>query len=668
MRRNTAKLRFGPASSLYGFSSKVIAADNDVVPHVVVRELVQNALDAAEQRTGGAGPAHVEFNIRRVPRADIPGIQDLRKAFESACVTYGGGGGGGGSVSPTAKAQIEGIRNALAEKTTPILEVRDNGVGLDRRRMNRLLGEGLTDKTGPQGGQSAGSYGLGHYTAFGATDLQYVLYGGVTANGATTMSAHAVLASHMADGKTRDPHGHYVKSAGWMSGGGADPNSWYEFPHGEEIPPFFQNILKDIKKRSGSGSAVVIPAFNDFREDGINTFGDRADCILGAVAVHFFPAIHFGRLRVTVAEDGETRTLSADDLGRFLKSAGGRDGKSAHAGHRALTEGEKETITTTHGDVNFHYRLTDVQERTQLAIFRNGMFIVRGSKLPVQLRRFDQYKPFVGLLCFDPSVECDAGQDASIYGMLRGSEGEKHLGITPKRLENAQRNLFNKCMREIEDGIGRIVGKEKRDDFWSDITFPGMDAHAGKGKNRPAPPGKRTASQTNFGDTSMDVVDTPDHDEIDEEGEHSGSGDGPPKPEPPDGPAPPRPPKPEFDRKAPKHRMRPVMRVVDQSTIRVTIMSEEDVPRARLRLMRHSGADSSCDAGLAHDYVKFSTSGANQARETEVGALAAGERRTFELVLQEGCDAREGAFVPVLVTAPEPGPPESAGLKEGSHG
>ena len=53
----------------------------------------------------------------------------------------------------------------------------------DTLRTNALLSDGLTNKVG-QDARSAGSYGLGHYTAFPASDLQYVLYGGVTATGA----------------------------------------------------------------------------------------------------------------------------------------------------------------------------------------------------------------------------------------------------------------------------------------------------------------------------------------------------------------------------------------------------------------------------------------------------------------------------------------------------
>ena len=73
----------------------------------------------------------------------------------------------------------------------------DNGVGLNEQRMNALLSDGLSVKEGG----ATGTYGNGHSTAIPASDLRYVLYGGVTADGQKTGAGHAVIASHLAEGE-----------------------------------------------------------------------------------------------------------------------------------------------------------------------------------------------------------------------------------------------------------------------------------------------------------------------------------------------------------------------------------------------------------------------------------------------------------------------------------
>ena len=73
----------------------------------------------------------------------------------------------------------------------------DNGIGLNEQRMNALLSDGVSVKEG----NATGTYGNGHHTAIPASDLRYVLYGGVTASGERIGAGHAVLASHIEDGE-----------------------------------------------------------------------------------------------------------------------------------------------------------------------------------------------------------------------------------------------------------------------------------------------------------------------------------------------------------------------------------------------------------------------------------------------------------------------------------
>lgn len=643
-----ASLAFGPSSSMVGFASKAVSSDNDANPRVVVRELIQNALDAAEQR--GETTARVEFRLRDIQTRDLPGIEEFRTAFEASCKTQGD------SIAAAAHSQVEGIRRALEADTLRLLEVRDNGVGLDRGRMNALLGEGRTDKTGSAGSRSAGSYGLGHFTTFAVTNLQYVLYGGVNAAGATTMSAHAVLASHLGDDdELHEPHGYFIQ--------GRDPtdvNNWFVFPQNEEVPQFVAEPLDEVQRHHGSGSVILIPAFNDFREEAAGDFDKLADLILEATAQNFYPAVRHEQLEVSVMQGEQSRkSLRKSNLDEYLHgAASGRDAKRAHAGYRAIVEGREEELTTSNGSVRMYVRTAEPLERIQLSIFRNGMFIAAGSTLPIQLQphRFGACKPFVGVLCFEPPAT--RGEEDDLYEMLRTSEGEKHLNVDAKRLPQKKRSVFHQCMRELQSKISEVAGPDDTDQFAPDFLLlnpilPGKGSNQPRNRQRQDNPESGGLSEVPAGLGNQPMHGGP----VDPDG-GGGSGGG-------DGPGGgdkglPRPDEPRLDRNLPPRRIRPVLRALGASRIKVVVVPEDDIPNAKLRLALHSGADPSCDAGLPYAYAAFSMEGGTVVtREVPLGTLNAGVRRTFELDLHDGIDAREAVFMPAVVSVPEDNPETS---------
>ena len=77
----------------------------------------------------------------------------------------------------------------------------------------------LSDGTSAKQDAATGSYGNGHMVAVPASDLRYVLYGGVKREGTRIGAGHAVLASHTraGDGHHRDADGYLVRGFG---GGG----------------------------------------------------------------------------------------------------------------------------------------------------------------------------------------------------------------------------------------------------------------------------------------------------------------------------------------------------------------------------------------------------------------------------------------------------------------
>lgn len=179
-------LIFLPTSRTEGFNSKVVTADDHANSAIIVRELVQNSMDAALET--GNGECHIAFNLTDIESHEIPGIESYRHALESAIETHADN-------LDAAEATIERIEQCFEQDRIPVLNVLDNGIGLNKRRMESLLGDGATDKTG-ESAERGGSFGVGHFTAFPASDPRYILYGGVTQTGRKCMSGHAILASH----------------------------------------------------------------------------------------------------------------------------------------------------------------------------------------------------------------------------------------------------------------------------------------------------------------------------------------------------------------------------------------------------------------------------------------------------------------------------------------
>ena len=72
--------------------------------------------------------------------------------------------------------------------------------------MSALLSDGVSAK----GGNASGTFGNGHSVVVPASNLRFVLYGGLTVNGESYGAGQAVLASHRVDGKWRSRSGRGV--------------------------------------------------------------------------------------------------------------------------------------------------------------------------------------------------------------------------------------------------------------------------------------------------------------------------------------------------------------------------------------------------------------------------------------------------------------------------
>lgn len=620
---NLASLQFTGLSSPEGFASKSLATENTVEPGPIVRELIQNSLDAGQ--LAGREQVEVCFVLEEVETRDLPGIEDYARAFEAAKETHKGNLG-------NVEAQISRMEKSLKAKAVKILNVRDNGIGLDPEKMNSLLGDGTTSKN--EGGM-AGSYGLGHFTAFPASNLHFVLYGGVTEDSTRTASAHAILASHEIDGGARGKDGFLIKSIHEER-----VRDRYVFPTNGEIPPLLDSQLDVIERDHGSGSVISITAFNNFLEDDEDS---SVKAILTTAAMHFSPAIHNGFLVVEVVrKNGSAReVLDRQSLGSIIQQnrKGRRSGedklspRNAYNAYETLVRGERREVETSFGKVALCIRQSH-QDTTQINLFRSGMWI--SNNLPRNRRyNYSDYKQFNALVLINPPSEA--------FDLVRLSEGEKHLDINSKRLVDEQRIRFDSFWGEIRDRITESLEKSEADEFSPNVfilTPPERKEPKSSVRRKPSTP---EAPETNL----EEQVPEPTFSPTDPEGPiDPGPGPGPRK-EKPAGPGGEPGDVPSFNRSG---RVADVLTAAkfDSERVRLVIRSNEDMINAGVRLCLDNGADASCEKPVADQFIPFGKNamldgvplkddsyrkGREGVLELLIGAIAKGQTRTVTLPL-----------------------------------
>lgn len=90
---NDAKIHFRSGIEYAGFSSSATSNATNADATTVIRELIQNSLDAAKEKN--REHAHIKFTIEKVKQESLPGFSDLHKSFLSAVSTQKKINGGG---------------------------------------------------------------------------------------------------------------------------------------------------------------------------------------------------------------------------------------------------------------------------------------------------------------------------------------------------------------------------------------------------------------------------------------------------------------------------------------------------------------------------------------------------------------------------------------------
>lgn len=424
-----------------------------------MRELLQNALDAAVD--AGEATAVVRFAVQSVPTADIPGCAEYRAAFRSAVASQTRR-----SVNRTltdnAQQVVDTIEAALDGDTCTVLTVLDNGVGLDATTMDALLSDGTSAKQDA----ATGSYGNGHMAVIPASDLRYVLYGGVRQDGTRIGAGHAVLASHTRTGAGRhsDADGYLVHDFR-----GSATGHLYDYAIDTSVPPLIDHELDAIEQRWGHGTAIVVPAFNRFREER----DTLRDLVSRAAACSFFAAIHHGRLRIEVEDEDADfiQVLGAENVADVLEShkeRRRRRSRSALSGERAfgawetLKKGDRHVLATSHGEVAIHLRHPVPSGIVRVDLCRNGMWIVDRNDIPGFYGKFADRQPFEAVVL----VNAETGGEA--HRLIRKAEGPLHHNLSTKLLSKREGTALRGVLGEIRERIQELVPEVGADTYSPD--------------------------------------------------------------------------------------------------------------------------------------------------------------------------------------------------------
>ena len=430
-------LIFG-AGDIAGWTPVGVSSFQSMKPTAAVRELIQNGSDAVAD--AGEEVTHMRFYVSRCAVKDIPAITSYRAAFNRVQETLPKIFGG--SLPDNAEAIADEIKHCLGQESCEVLHVLDNGIGLDRKRMRGLLGDGVSVKDTA----ATGSYGNGHVVVFPASDLRYVAYGGLSSEGRVA-AGHAILASRENEKPNRptlSKDGYLVKNLHEN-----DLLDRYTFYEDNEIPRLIDEPLHWIEQHWGRGSAVAVLGFNHFRERGGES--SLKDVVFRAAACSFFEAIHNGRLTIEVVEAGETSCLDQNSLFAVLENyreeKRSRDsflsGSRAYEACLTLKDGKPLLIETPSGPVEILVRHPVETGRTRVDLCRNGMWVT--DKIPRFQNKFGSLQTFHSVF--------PLRRNPVFNRLVRKSEGPLHNGLCVQEKLNASEQ------KQLYDVLGAIREK-----------------------------------------------------------------------------------------------------------------------------------------------------------------------------------------------------------------
>lgn len=432
---NSTTLYFDPYNGpTSGFTSN--DADRDRVKDpIVVRELIQNGLDAAQNHG-----VRVSFRLADIPLKEIPHITKYREVFDLAREYLEA------DEPTTGRHAIERIKKALQTDKISCLFCIDDGKGINPEALRGLYSRGRSTKG--SGGGNRGSVGNGHLTAFAPSDLRYVLYGGLCEDKMETFGGHAILATHRVrdQGRAEDRSNNgFIREDREQLALFADERA------GDKIPKvmsqymhFKEDMLSDghndLIDRVRSGSVVMIVGYDPI------SYASDARLFLGSAAQHFTVAAYDGSLTVDFSHDRQApESLDSTSLWHWVGLIRGRrDQRRTQRTFQTLEIGELlSTDGLGEGCKVWFRRSIDPGEtdRSRVAVFRDGMWI-QDNPIGMEPRNFPDVRSFDAVVDLDSNYE--------FGGLVREAEGVSHLEINPKEINDTdRRNRLNDFMKEL---------------------------------------------------------------------------------------------------------------------------------------------------------------------------------------------------------------------------
>ena len=435
-----------------GFTLHSMAGFRDINPSVIVREFIQNSYDAIQGTR--RRKAIVRFQVKEIKMAEIPGADSYKGAFKKAVELHERDNGG----SLTEQEQIiaDRISEALHRRKQDLLIVSDNGEGLTPSTMGAILADGRSRKKPGAGG----AYGNGHFAPFPASDLRYLLYGGIN-DGKWICSGHAVLASHHEGRSMRSANGYYING---------NAGNVHEYPGKSQCPRLIMEALREIEEGPGHGTAILVPAFNYFGRPKPKF----KDAIAEAAVCNFFPAIYNGKLEVVVDTQNEEWTLNRSNLREVLsayrerkRNKGFLSGYKANASFQALSGSLGEEVEVMGGKVQVHIARPAPTGKTRTNLFRNGMWITNTDDqkggIPCFYNKFGKYESFEALILVSAKTAPE------FHNLIRRAEGARHITLDLEAVPKDKAEL-RRVFAELRDWL-KSRAREITDETYSPSDF-----------------------------------------------------------------------------------------------------------------------------------------------------------------------------------------------------
>lgn len=437
-------------------------------PDKHVREANQNSLDASADINAKAS---VTYAVEEVPVSDMPNgfLEECESVLDQIIAGYKNSE----SYVKKAKRVCDRIKKSYeklrAEGKVRVLYTIDNGCGLSRHRINKLLIGGSAKK---EDGGELGSHGEGHMAAFSASDIRCVFYGSIgklnpnDKFNSRMCAGRVILGSHMRN------DGHKVGEKGEPEYR-ADRDGFWAVEYDEklddsctpvtddlQIPKFMRRKLDELK--CNPGTVIAIIGFNDFREDRPGNFNLERE-VFRVSALNFFPAILGDKMEVTVQpQSGKVHALNKGNLQEVIyqheenaKAAvsGFPNGKKAFKFHKTIIDGDKHNVPDP--KVKIHILKDDECDKTW-AMIRDGMFIT--CDIPgIKESDFLSKEPFNFVLELNKD-SCER----YFYRMVSDIESGSHTELDIKELEKEEQAALKQKFENVAEFIKHELNDQRK--------------------------------------------------------------------------------------------------------------------------------------------------------------------------------------------------------------